>query len=63
MNNNLWIKKFVEIKYGDEFEPPDSEDTFWLECRSGRCYLKFSYGKKLPRQCPECRNNLYEYEG
>nr|KXH70598.1 MAG: hypothetical protein AM325_15690 [Candidatus Thorarchaeota archaeon SMTZ1-45] len=45
-----------------EFEPPDSDDIYWVECRSGGCYLKFNQGEKPPEQCPECNKNLYEYE-
>ena len=44
------------------FEPPDSEDFYWVECRSGGCYLRFSQGEIPPAECPECGKNLYEYE-
>jgi hypothetical protein len=45
-----------------EFEPPDSEDHYWVQCRSGGCYLKFPLGEVPPRICPACGKNLYEYE-
>jgi hypothetical protein len=45
-----------------EIEPPDSDDAYWVECRSGGCYLKFPSGTPPPKKCPECGKNLYEYE-
>ena len=45
-----------------EFEPPDSEEFYWVECKSGGCYLKSPRGEIPPRVCPECGKNLYEYE-
>jgi hypothetical protein len=45
-----------------EFEPPDSEESYWVQCRSGGCYLKFNRGEKPPEQCPECGKNLLEYK-
>lgn len=46
-----------------EFEPPESDDSYWVECKSGGCYLQFAIGTPPPRECPKCGRNLYEYEG
>ena len=45
-----------------EFEPPETESFYWVQCASGGCYLKFSSGEVPPAECPECGKNLYEYE-
>jgi hypothetical protein len=45
-----------------EFEPHESEDTYWVWCRSGECYLEFPTSAPPPEKCPECGKNLYEYE-
>jgi hypothetical protein len=45
-----------------EFEPPDSEDYYWVECRSRGCYLKVSQGEIPSKECPECGKNFYEFQ-
>ncbi len=45
-----------------EFEPPDSDDFFWVHCRSNGCYLKIPKGEIPPQDCPTCGKNVYKYE-
>ena len=45
------------------FEPPDSDDYYWAQCRSSGCYLKLPSGEAPLQMCPTCEKNLYEYEG
>jgi hypothetical protein len=60
-NEGFRLMRPIDDHYA-EFESPDSEDSYWVECRSGGCYLKFNQGEKPPERCPKCGKKLYEYE-
>jgi hypothetical protein len=45
-----------------EFEAPESDDFYWVECRSSGCFLKIAKGEVPPQVCPTCGKNLYEHE-
>ena len=48
--------------YFAEFEPPESEEYYWVRCRSCGDFLKIDVGT-LPREtCPMCGKNVYKYE-
>jgi hypothetical protein len=45
-----------------EFEPPMSDEFYWVQCRSGGCYLRIQAGELPSKECPKCGRNVYSYE-